>query len=180
MHTIALLHASWNNQGELSQSGITLHYLLYPSFILGPQPDLVSLSLTSCYWVHLKQNKAVHHNLQGSQSVAGITDMSPRIPVISLNLGLNLDSNVSTLLIIWKTFPSYFWRKESCSFSLHVGRIGRGGEVKIWIFLRHCDLQNSCVWGICGHLTNVFNIPLGTLWNCLLQNRWCSSYFLKG
>lgn len=140
MDTIALLHTSWNNQGESSRSGITLHYLLYPSFILGPQPGLVSLSLTSFYWVHLKQNKAVWNNLQGSQREASIRDVSPWIPVIPLNLGLNLASNVSTLLIIWKTFPSYLWRKESCFFSLHVGRMGRGGEVKIWIFLRHYDL----------------------------------------
>lgn len=75
----------------------------------------------------LKQN-AIWNNLQGSKSGAGIRDMSPWIPVIPLNSGLNLASYVSTLVIIWKASPSYFGRKESCSWSFQSGRMGIKSE----------------------------------------------------
>ena len=90
-----------------------------------PARSEVSLALTSCYWVNLKKTKAVWNNLQGSKSGAGIRGMSPWIPVIPLNSGLNLASYMSTLVTIWKISPSCFGRKESCSLSFHGGTMER-------------------------------------------------------
>jgi len=100
----------WNN-----------HSLPVAPFICLGQParSEVSLALASWYWVHLKKkiHKAVWDNLQRTERGAGVRDMSPWIPVIPLNSGLNLASYMSMLLIIWEASPSYFGRKESCSLS---------------------------------------------------------------